>query len=90
MSYVVLFITDQYTVRLCDSCACLHIISYTAVLDFQTGTQLCFHYTHIIIHQVDHFWAQSRSDWPQMGQILDFFRSDFITFWHGAPKCTEI
>ena len=22
-------------------------------------------------------WAQNRSDWPKMGQIRDFFRSDF-------------
>ena len=31
-----------------------------------------------------------RSDWPQMGQIQDFFRSDFSTFWLTEPKCTEI
>ena len=28
--------------------------------------------------------------WAQMGQIRDFFRSDFSTFWRRAPKCTEI
>ena len=27
---------------------------------------------------------QSGSDWPQMGQIRDFFRSDFSTFWRPA------
>ena len=25
-----------------------------------------------------------------MGQIRDYFRLDFSTFWRGAPKCTEI
>ena len=25
-------------------------------------------------------WAQSGSDWPQMGQIQDFFRSDSVHF----------
>ena len=30
------------------------------------------------------------SDWPQMGQIRDFFRSDFSTCWLGEPTCTEI
>ena len=25
-------------------------------------------------------WLQSGSDWPQMGQIRGFFRSDFRTF----------
>ena len=32
----------------------------------------------------------SGSDWLQMGQIRDFFRSDFRTFWRTAPKCSEI
>ena len=27
-------------------------------------------------------WVQKGSNWPQMGQIRDFFRSDFSTFWH--------
>ena len=27
---------------------------------------------------------------PQIGQIRDFFRSDFSTFWLTEPKCTEI
>ena len=35
------------------------------------------------------FGIQNGSDWPQMGQIRDFFRSDLSTFWHGEPKCTE-
>ena len=26
----------------------------------------------------------------KMGKIRDFFRSDFSTFWRGAPKCTKI
>ena len=25
-----------------------------------------------------------------VGEIRDFFRSDFSTFWRPAPKCTEI
>ena len=29
-------------------------------------------------------WVQSGSDWPQMGKIWDFFRSDFRTFWRCA------
>ena len=36
------------------------------------------------------FDSQSRSDWPQMGQIRDFFRSYFSTFWLTEPKCTQI
>ena len=27
-----------------------------------------------------------RSDWPQLGQIRDFFRSDFSTFWRCSAK----
>ena len=52
----------------------------------------------------DQIWAQNESDWPQMGQIRDFFRSDFSTFWRqlgtfsdqisvyfgAATKCTDI
>ena len=34
--------------------------------------------------------ASNCSHWPQMGQIWDFLRSDFSTFWRTAPKCTEI
>ena len=41
-------------------------------------------------HLVCQIWAQSRSDWSQMGQIRNFFRSDFRTFWRPAPKCSEI
>ena len=33
---------------------------------------------------------QSVSDWPQMRQIKDFFRSDSCRFWLGEPKCIEI
>ena len=40
--------------------------------------------------RVTRFGVKSALDWPQMGQIRDFFRSDFSTFWRGAPKCTEI
>ena len=29
----------------------------------------------------DQIWTKKGSDWPQMGQIRDFFRSDFSTFW---------
>ena len=36
------------------------------------------------------FRPQSGYDWPQIGQIWDFFRSDFSTFWLDEPKCTEI
>ena len=34
----------------------------------------------------DQIWIQNRSDWPQMGQIRDFFRSDFSTFWRPRAK----
>ena len=34
-----------------------------------------------LIGQSGQMWAQSWSDWPQMGQIRDFFRSDFSRFW---------
>ena len=37
-----------------------------------------------------HVWHHSGSDWLQKGQIRDFFRSDFRTFWRTAPKCPEI
>ena len=33
------------------------------------------------IRQVSQVWLQIMSDWPQMGQILDFFRSYSSTFW---------
>ena len=36
------------------------------------------------------FRAQRWSDWPQMGQIRDFLRSDFSTIWLAEPNCTEI
>ena len=35
-------------------------------------------------------WAQSGSDCPQMGEILDFFRLNFSKFWLGEPKFTVI
>ena len=31
-------------------------------------------------------WAQSGSDWNEMGQIWDFLKSDFSTFWLCEPK----
>ena len=34
-------------------------------------------------HQGCTVHLQSWSDWPGMGQIRDFFRSDFSTFWLG-------
>ena len=34
--------------------------------------------------------SQNGSDWHQLGQIRDFFRSDFSTFWLAGPKFTEI
>ena len=37
-----------------------------------------------------YIWAPSRSDYPQIRQILDFFKSDFSTVWLVEPKCTEI
>ena len=33
---------------------------------------------------------QTKSECPKMGQIQDFFRSYFSTFWLVEPKCTEI
>ena len=37
-----------------------------------------------------HISAQSALDWPQMGQIKEFFKSDFSTFWLAEQKITEI
>ena len=34
----------------------------------------------------DQIWTQNGSDWPQMGQIRVFSRSDFSAF--GAPNLT--
>ena len=48
------------------------------------------HVTLSTSHQGAQIWAHSGSDWPQMGQIRDFFRLDCSTFWLGEPKCTEI
>ena len=31
-------------------------------------------------------WTKSGSDWTQIGQIRDFLRSDFSTFWLVEPK----
>ena len=35
-------------------------------------------------------WGQNGTDWSQMGQIRDFFRSEFSTFWLGEPTVLEI
>ena len=35
---------------------------------------------HLQVHTGISHWAQSGTDWPQIGQIPDFFRSDFGTF----------
>ena len=29
----------------------------------------------------DQIWTQNGLDWPQMGQIRNFFRTDFSTLW---------
>ena len=44
----------------------------------QGGAEVKQMYTLGLGHQI---WTQNGSDWPQMGQIRDFFRSDFNTFW---------
>ena len=36
------------------------------------------HVSEKLGHQI---WTQNGSDWPQIRQIRDFFRSDFSTFW---------
>ena len=41
------------------------------------------------VTQGGQIWVKSGSDCPQIGHIGNFFRSDFITFWRGDPKCTE-
>ena len=41
-------------------------------------------------NKCDQIWAQGSPDWSKMGQIRDFFRSYFSTFWLTEPKCTEI
>ena len=47
-----------------------------------------FNYVHYLLHRqclvLGHqIWAQSGSDWPQMGKIRDFFQ---IRFWLGDLK----
>ena len=42
------------------------------------------------VHQGYQGGHQSGSNWPKIGHIRDFFRSDFSTFWPDQPKCTEI
>ena len=39
-----------------------------------------------VLRQGCQIWAQSGSVWPQMGQIRDFFRSDFSTLSQNVPK----
>ena len=34
-------------------------------------------------------WLQSGSDWPQMGEIWGFLRSDFSAFGAGAPNALK-
>ena len=61
----------------------------TSVLDkfiFRTLLKTYF----ITSNQILQIWSQSGSDWPQIGHIWDFFRSDFSVFWCRAPRCTEI
>ena len=38
-----------------------------------------------IVRQGGQVWARNTSDWPQMGQILEFFQIRFITFWLAEP-----
>ena len=35
------------------------------------------------------FGIQIWSDWYQIGQIWEFFKISFSTFWLAEPKCTE-
>ena len=49
-----------------------------AAPSFQTSTT-----THV---RIDH---KIGSNWPQIGQIWDFFKISFSTFWLGEPKCTK-
>ena len=35
-------------------------------------------------------WLQIGSDWPQIGQVREIFRSHFTIFLLGQPICTEI
>ena len=50
-----------------------------------------FVYSDIVTkNQGCYIWTQSGTDWPHVGQIRDFFRSDFSTFWLSEPKCTKI
>ena len=39
-----------------------------------------------VVQLGDQIWTQNGSDWPQMGHIPDFFRSDFSTFWRICAK----
>ena len=43
-----------------------------------------------LVNQGSQIWLRSGSDWSKMGQIRDFFRSDFNTFWLGGPKSIGI
>ena len=47
------------------------------------------HYIDVLM-QGWQVWLQSGSDWPQMGQIRGFFRSDFSVFGVGTLHNTEM
>ena len=49
-------------------------------------SQTKLYVTSVLCELGDQICPQNGSDWPQMGQIRDFFRSDFSTFWRGANK----
>ena len=58
----------------------------------QLKTCGCVPFPWITPHVSGHggqIWAQSGSDWPQMGQIRGLFQIRFNTFWLTEPKCTE-
>ena len=71
-----------------DFCLLINVHCFENVIEtsgWDTNSQL--HYDTSKGNQIR---PQSDSDWPQMGQIRDFFKSAFSTFWRPAPKCTEI
>ena len=43
----------------------------------------------MVVRQGWYVWLQIGSDWPQMGQIRGFFRSDFSALGAGAPNALE-
>ena len=56
-----------------------------------TWTVVSLESPEVLSHWIWDMWSGPNGpDCLKMGQIWDFFRSDFSTFWLSEPKCTEI